>query len=256
MDNEICKVIQNKELTKGKGIYEMVLQSEKIADAAMPGQFIHIRINAGYYPLLRRPISIHSVDKTKGTVSVIYHIKGQGTEELSRVKTDTAMDVMGPLGNGFPLLGNKKCAVVGGGIGTAPLLELAKNLSECDAYLGFRDCVYKIEAFEESCKSVHIATEDGSVGYKGYIIELLEQNIADYEVVYTCGPKVMMKCVVDICRKNKVECYVSIEERMGCGIGACLVCACKVQEENGEWHYKKACKDGPVFHAKEVVFDA
>jgi dihydroorotate dehydrogenase electron transfer subunit len=254
MYNEICKVIQNKELTEG--IFEMILQSENIAAAALAGQFIHLKINSGCFPLLRRPISIHNVDSARGTIALVYHVIGQGTEELSRVKTDSLMDVMGPLGKGFPILSDKKCAVVGGGIGTAPLLELSKNLSNCDAYIGFRDCVYKVEAFEETCRSVYVTTEDGSVGNKGYITGLLEKNITDYEVVYTCGPKIMMQCVMDICSKNNIECYVSIEERMGCGIGACLVCACKIQEENGEWHYKKACKDGPVFNAKEVMFDA
>jgi dihydroorotate dehydrogenase electron transfer subunit len=252
MKNEICEIIHNKELVQG--VFELVFRSENIAASALPGQFVHLRVNTGLHPLLRRPISIHRVDKTKGTVAIIYHIVGQGTEEISRQKSG-CVDVMGPLGKGFPILEGKKCAVVGGGIGTAPLLELAKNLSDCDAYLGFRNCTYKVEAFENSCSKVYVTTEDGSAGDKGYITELLKKNITEYDVVYTCGPKVMMKKVMEICELNHVECYISIEERMACGIGACLVCACKIQEENGEWHHKKVCKDGPVFNAKEVLLD-
>lgn len=252
MNNEICELIYNREIAQG--IFELVFKSESIAASALPGQFLHIKVNTGLYPLLRRPISIHSVDKTEGTVAIIYHILGQGTVELSKQESGS-IDVMGPLGKGFPIFEGLKCAVVGGGIGTAPLLELVKNTSNCDAYLGFRNCTYKVEAFENSCDKVYVTTEDGSVGSKGYITEQLEKNIGEYDVVYTCGPMIMMKKVIEICEINNVECYVSIEERMGCGIGACLVCACKIQEENGQWHYKKACKDGPVFNAKEVLLD-
>lgn len=254
MYNEVCKVIQNKELTKG--VFEMLLESQNIAKAAAPGQFIHIKVNDSGYPLLRRPISIHFVDPAAGITAIVYHAVGQGTEMLSQVKAGDQLDVMGPLGHGFPFFEGKRCAVVGGGMGTAPLLELARNISDCDGYLGFRDCVYKLEDFEQSCKAVFVTTEDGSVGHKGYITEQLEKRISEYDVVYTCGPKPMMQKVMDICNRNHVECYVSIEERMGCGIGACLVCACKIQGEDGTWHHKKACKDGPVFNAKEVLLDA
>jgi dihydroorotate dehydrogenase electron transfer subunit len=253
MNNEICKLVYNKEIAQG--IFEMVFKSESIAASALPGQFVHIKVNAGLYPLLRRPISIHNVNKIKGTVSIMYHVVGQGTEEMSRLESGS-VDVIGPLGKGFPIFAGLKSAVVGGGIGTAPLLELVKTTANCDAYLGFRNCTYKIEAFEDSCDRVYVTTEDGRVGYKGFITEQLDKHITEYNVVYTCGPMVMMKKVIEICERNTVECYVSIEERMGCGIGACLVCACKIQEENGEWHYKKACKDGPVFNSKEVLFDA
>ena len=253
MNNEICELIYNREIAQG--IFELVFKSENIAASALPGQFVHLKVNTGLYPLLRRPISIHSVDKTKGTVAILYHVVGQGTAEISRLESGS-IDVIGPLGKGFPVFEGLRCAVVGGGIGTAPLLELVKNTSNCDAYLGFRNCAYKVEAFENSCNKVYVTTEDGSVGYKGYITAQLEKFISEYDVVYTCGPMVMMKKVIEICDINNVECYVSIEERMGCGIGACLVCACKVQEKNGEWHYKKACKDGPVFNAKEVLWDA
>lgn len=254
MFNEKCEVLQNKQLASN--VYEMVLKTDKIAKAALPGQFIHIKINPGMYPLLRRPISINRTDKEKGTAAIVYQIVGKGTEEMSEIQKGTVLDIMGPLGKGFPIFEGKRCAVIGGGMGTAPLLELAYSLQRCDAYLGFRDEVYKLAEFEAICNKVAVATEDGSLGHKGYVTELLEKAINSYDVVYTCGPKIMMKKVADICSKNNVECYVSLEERMGCGIGACLVCACKIKGEDAKWHHKKACKDGPVFNAKEVSFDA
>ena len=254
MFNEICKVLKNKEVVKG--IYEMELLSQCIAQAAQPGQFLHIRINESLYPLMRRPISIHKTDKQRGIITILYHVAGKGTAELAKQKEGGSLDVMGPLGKGFPIIKDKKCAVIGGGIGTAPLLELVKSLENCDAYLGFRDAAYKLEDFEEACGRVLVATEDGSTGYGGFVTELLKENLKSYEVIYSCGPKPMLKKVMEICQSNGVQCYVSLEERMGCGIGACLVCACKIKGEDGQWHHKKACKDGPVFDAREVEFDA
>lgn len=253
MYQELSEVIYTEKLAAD--IFEMHLMSKNIASAALPGQFVHIRVNQSLHPLLRRPISIHSVDTSKGIVAIIYRLVGMGTEELSHVKPGELLDVMGPLGKSFPL-SDKRCAVVGGGIGTAPLLELAKRLPVCDAYLGFRSEPYKIDAFAAHCKEVYVSTEDGSSGCKGYITDQLESQLTRYEAVYTCGPTALMQKVVELCNAHDIECYVSIEERMGCGIGACLVCACKVKEQNGDWHHKKACKDGPVFDGKEVVLDA
>lgn len=254
MVNEKCVVLQNRQLASN--IYEMKLRTDNIAERALPGQFIHIKVNSGLYPLLRRPISISKTDKAEGTVTIVYHIIGQGTEEMSKVKNGEILDVIGPLGKGFPIKEGKKCAVVGGGIGIAPLLELASSLEHCDGYFGFRDEVYKVEEFQAVCDRVAIATENGSLGHKGYITDLLNESINNYEVVYTCGPKVMMNKVMELCSKNNIECYVSLEERMACGVGACLVCACKVKGQDGQWHHRRACKEGPVFNAKEVHFDA
>lgn len=254
MFNEICRIKSNKEVVRG--IFEMELLSQCIAEAAEPGQFLHIRIREALYPLMRRPISIHKVDRKRSVVTILYHLAGIGTVELSKLREGSSLDVMGPLGKGFPVRKDKKCAVVGGGIGTAPLLELAGHLENCDAYLGFRDTVYKIEAFEEVCQGVFVATEDGSMGHRGFITDRLVENIKKYDIVYSCGPKPMMKKVMEICQNNDILCYVSLEERMGCGIGACLVCACKIKGADGQWHHKKACKDGPVFDGREVEFDA
>lgn len=247
----ICKVVRNIELCQN--IYEIVVECPEIAQATMPGQFLHIKTNKGLDPLLRRPISISRVMKDKGQISLIYQVLGRGTKELAAFKPNEEIDIMGPFGNGFPVFPGKKCAVVGGGMGVAPLLELAGRLTACDAYLGFRCSTFKLDEYKTACKELYIATEDGSRGSKGYVTELLK-DIKKYDVVYTCGPKPMMKKVKELCEKESIQCFVSLEERMGCGIGACLVCACKIKEGES-WHYKKACTDGPVFESAEVDFN-
>jgi dihydroorotate dehydrogenase electron transfer subunit len=246
----IGRVLENKELCQN--IYEIVINCPEIAGEVKPGQFLHIKVNKGIDPLLRRPISISRVYKDKGNISLIYQVIGKGTKEMAEFKQSDAIDIMGPLGNGFALFPGKKCAVVGGGMGVAPLLELAVNLEGCDAYMGFRCSTFKLEEYKQACREVHIATEDGSIGSKGYVTDIMK-DIDRYDIIYTCGPKLMMKKVKELCEDSGVKCFVSIEERMGCGIGACLVCACKIKEGD-TWHYKKACTDGPVFEASEVDF--
>lgn len=249
---EKCRVASNNELCKN--IFEIVIESNELASLAKPGQFLHVKTNKGLDPLLRRPISISRVYREKGQLSLIYQIIGRGTKELSCFSEGEYIDVMGPLGNGFPVFTGKKCAVVGGGMGVAPLLELSYNLDVCDAYIGFKCSTFKVEEYGRACRNLHIATEDGSSGSKGFVTELFKE-VKDYDIVYTCGPRPMMKKVKEMCEDAGVECYMSIEERMGCGIGACLVCACSIEAEDGSRHYKKACTDGPVFRAQEVVFD-
>ena len=247
----ICKIVENKELCQN--IFEIIIECPEIADETKPGQFLHIKTNKGLDPLLRRPISISRVIKDKGHISLVYQILGRGTKEMEALKPGEEIDIMGPFGNGFPVFQGKKCAVVGGGMGVAPLLELAYSLEDCDAYLGFRCSTFKLDEYKPACKELHIATEDGSMGSKGYVTDIIA-DIDKYDIVYTCGPKAMMKAVKALCESKSVQCFVSIEERMGCGIGACLVCACKIKEGDS-WHYKKVCTDGPVFEAGEVDFN-
>ena len=247
----ICDIVENRELCHNT--FEIIIECPEIARAVKPGQFLHIKAVKGMDPILRRPVSISRVLGEKGHISLIYQVVGKGTKELSCLKKGEKIDVMGPLGNGFPIFEGKKCAVIGGGMGVAPLLELAYSLKDCDAYIGFRYGTFKLEEYREACSKLSIATEDGSTGAKGYVTDLIE-NIREYDIVYTCGPKPMMKKVKELCENNSVQCYVSIEERMACGIGACLVCACKIKHED-TWHYKKACTDGPVLEAGEVDFN-
>lgn len=249
---EKCRVISNVELCKN--IYEIVIESEEITLSAKPGQFLHIKTNMGLDPLLRRPISISRIHRDKGQLFMIYQMAGRGTKELTHFSEGDYIDVLGPLGNGFPVFKDKKCAVIGGGMGVAPLLEILNNIDECDAYIGFKCSTFKIEEFQKSCRNLCIATEDGSLGFKGFVTDLID-DIKKYDIVYACGPKPMLKRVKTICEDGDVLCYMSVEERMACGIGACLVCACSIEMEDGSRQYKKVCADGPVFKAQEVVFD-
>lgn len=244
----VGEVLENKELCLD--IYEMLIHCPGIAREAKPGQFLHVRVSDSMDPLLRRPISISRIDENAGTVSIVYQVIGSGTTKMSELPEGSRIDAIGPMGNGFELFPGKKCAVIGGGMGVAPLLELAARIPGCDAYLGFRCSTFKTEEYRRLCSGVFVATEDGSCGSKGYVTDLVK-DINRYDIVYTCGPRAMLKKVKELCEGNSVKCYVSIEERMGCGIGACLVCACKVKEGDN-WHYKKACTDGPVFEAGEV----
>lgn len=248
----IGKVIENRELCKD--IREILIECPEIAGEAKPGQFLHIRVKAGSDPLLRRPLSISRLYRDKGQISLVYQVIGRGTKEMASVKKGEDIDVMGPLGNGFTLFPGSKCAVVGGGMGVAPLLELAAGIPGCDAYLGFRCSTFKLDEYRAVCRELFVSTEDGSRGSRGYVTDMLK-DINRYDIVYACGPRPMMKKVSELCKENSVKCFVSIEERMGCGIGACLVCACRIKEGD-EWHYRKVCKDGPVFEAGEVDFDA
>lgn len=247
----ICKIIENRELCRD--VFEMRLECPEIAGESRPGQFLHIKVNKAVEPLLRRPISISRIQRDAGVISIVYQCIGKGTREMAALKQGEYIDVMGPLGNGFTLFPKKKCAVVGGGIGIAPLLELAASLTCCDAYLGFRCNTFKVDEFASACKELHIATEDGSMGSKGYVTDLIK-DVKKYDVIYACGPKPMLKRIKELCAGTEVKCFVSTEERMGCGIGACLVCACRIKEGD-TWHYKKVCTDGPVFEAGEVDFD-
>ncbi len=241
------RVVINEEISPG--IYRTDVYCPDICSVAKAGQFVHIKISDSYDPLLRRPLSINSIDSDNGCLSLLYRVAGKGTELLSRKKANDTLNIIGPLGKGFPIFSDRKPAIIGGGIGIAPLFELAKNLEASDVYLGFKDCVYLTDEFYKYSKNLYVCTEDGSVGTRGFPTQLLLNKVKQYGVVYTCGPKVMMKAVKEICESNGVLCFVSMEESMGCGIGACLTCSCKTNK-NGE--YKKVCLDGPVFNSKEV----
>lgn len=250
MIREVCRIISNDKVAES--IYKMVIESKIISKMAMPGQFLHIKAGESYDPLLRRPISICDLDLDKSWITLLYRVCGKGTRLFANAKPNDFIDILGPLGKGFPTFENKRAAIIGGGIGIAPLLYLSKRLKSSDIYLGFRNEAYMIEDFMKYSDNIWIYTEDGSRGNKGYPIEALERNICNYDLVYACGPKIMLRAVKKLCEKNHIDCYISMEERMGCGIGACLVCAC---ESSSNEEYKKVCTDGPVFNSKEVNLD-
>lgn len=243
--------------TLAREVYDYTVHCPEMAAVSVAGQFVHIRV-AGH--TLRRPISICQVDRERGTLRLVFETKGSGTVELAKLAPGELMDLMGPLGNGFALLSpEKKAIVVGGGIGTPPMLETARHYGKnATAICGFRSAAQVIleEDFAAAGCRVCLATDDGSKGQKGFVTDLLRERLGEEkaDIIYACGPTPMLEAVAKVAAQFGVRCQVSLEERMGCGVGACLVCACKIARENGDPTYKHVCKDGPVFEAEEVIF--
>lgn len=246
-------VVSNEPLIKDF-IYLMKIKDKNIAESAKPGQFLEIK--TGEIPLLRKPISIFEVNKAENTVSILYQVKGQGTKNLAQYTKNQTIDIMGPLGSGFSVEKfAKKCLLIGGGIGVAPLFDLGLKLkdagNELEIILGFSsmDTSYAIEYFSQ-LGTVKVATIDGSLGEKGTVGVILEgYDFSDVSKAYACGPEPMLKYLKS--HEEKVDLELSLEAYMGCGLGACLSCVCKMKDGD----YKRVCKEGPVFNAKEVSFD-
>ena len=248
-DIYICDIVSNERLRET--VY--AITAECPGFAACAGQFVGVK--CGEERLLRRPISICNADG--GRFTLVFEALGDGTRWLSQRKTGQRLDILGPLGNGFHVP-NGNIIVVGGGIGVPPLLFAARSAKGAvTAVLGFRDSSRIIlkEEFESACKKVIIATDDGSSGFHGTVspplTELLESGA--YDSVIACGPLVMLKAAAEISKQHGVQCMVSLEERMACGVGACMVCACAA-EKDGERRMSRVCRDGPVFDAEEVMF--
>lgn len=249
---EIAVVVSQK--TIATDIYDLTIQTKDIAAYAKAGQFISLYCNDGT-KLLPRPISLCGIDREAGTLRMVYRVTGEntGTEEFSKMKEGDTVRVLGPLGNGFDL-GSKKAFLIGGGIGIPPMLQLAKELNcEKTAVLGYRDELFLLEDFKEVCDT-YIATEDGSAGTKGNVIDAIKANGLSADIIYACGPTPMLRALKAYAKEQGMECYVSMEERMACGIGACLACVCKTKEKDHHTnvHNKRICKEGPVFNAEEV----
>ena len=239
------------------GIFSMWLRTEA-AQTAVPGQFISMYTNDGT-KLLPRPISICEIDKENSALRVVYRVTGEntGTKQFSEAKAGDTIPVIGPLGNGFPLekAEGKKAFLMGGGIGVPPILELAKQLNcEKQIVMGYRDSnTFLKNQFEEN-GTVYVSTEDGSVGTKGNVMDAIRENGLTADIIYACGPTPMLRAIKNYAESNGIECYISLEERMACGIGACLACVCKTKEKDhhSNVHNKRICKDGPVFLSTEV----
>ena len=238
-------------------IFSMWLQTEA-AVSAKPGQFISMYTSDGT-KLLPRPISICEIDKETGRLRVVYRVTGEktGTKEFSALKAGDTIPVIGPLGNGFPLekAEGKKAFLMGGGIGVPPILELAKQLN-CDKQIvvGYRDEHTFLKEQFEANGSLYISTEDGSVGTKGNVMNAIAENNLTADIIFACGPTPMLRAIKNYAEENGIECYISLEERMACGIGACLACTCKSKDKDHHTnvHNKRICKDGPVFLSTEV----
>lgn len=243
-----------------KDIYSMWLETKETAKLAVPGQFISMYTNDGSR-LLPRPISLCEIDKANARLRVVYRVTGEktGTEQFSRMKAGDKIAILGPLGNGFPLEegAGKRVFLFGGGIGVPPMLELAKQLDTNNAdkqlIMGYRDETFLTEEMKTN-GTLYIATEDGSVGTKGNVMDAVRENALTADVIYACGPAPMLRAIQKYALERSIVCYISMEERMACGVGACLACVCQSKEldAHSNVHNKRVCKDGPVFLATEV----
>ncbi len=283
---EIAVVVDQNAL--GSGIYDLTLKTKNIAKAAKAGQFISVYSN-DKSKLLPRPISLCGIDRDEDTIRLVYRVTGEntGTEEFSKLVMGDRIRILGPLGNGFTVEPGKKAFLIGGGIGVPPMLQLAKDINSgvvqttgavdtntqekgqteekqinghgkkiCDMniIMGYRDeNTFLLDEFKEQADSF-VATEDGSVGTKGNVIDAIKENGLEADVIYACGPMPMLRALKAYAMEHDMECYVSMEERMACGIGACLACVCKTKDKDAHSNVnnKRICKEGPVFNAKEV----
>lgn len=230
--------------------YEMLLQSQTLSELILPGQFLHISVS-GF--TLRRPISVADVNDETGTITIIFKVIGEGTHALSKLRPGMYIDALGPLGQGFDFNQEESSTVllIGGGVGVPPLHYLGRCLAKKNitvkTILGFQsdESVFYESEFNKFGHT-EITTDDGSYGNQGFVTDVIEQ-VGDFDTYYTCGPLAMLQAVTNKLADKKG--YISLEERMGCGVGACLACVVKSNDHSG---YKKICQDGPVFSAQEV----
>lgn len=250
---ETAAVLSQRETAPG--IFDMWIGTT-LAQDARPGQFLCI------YPkdrstLLPRPISICEVREDRKALRIVYRVAGAGTLEFSGYQEGDGISVMGNLGNGFPFeeAEGKKVFLMGGGIGIPPILELAKRMNaEKRILAGYRDSRTFLREDLEKYGEVYVATEDGSVGIRGNVMDAIEQNGLEADMIYACGPMPMLRAVKAYAEAHRIKAYISLEERMACGVGACLGCVVKTKEPDSHSHVHNAriCTDGPVFDAEEV----
>ena len=232
-------------------VFQLVVKAPEVAKLAKAGQFVQLRILNGSC-LLRRPVGIAAADKEKGTVAFIYRVVGKGTKAISELKAGDTINVLGPLGHGFDTTA-KKPLIVGGGMGLSPVLFYAAVMQgKADVLMGGKTAgeLFWQDLFTGKVQEIFCTTDDGSLGTKGFTTTLLPELLEkkDYDLVVACGPEIMMKGIAKIAKEHGLRCQVSLEKRMGCGLGACL--SCSIDTTDGK--RKKVCKDGPVFEAGEV----
>lgn len=234
-------------------VYSMWIRTAAISGSARAGQFIAVYCK-DKSRMLPRPISICEIDRETGAIRIVYRVVGKGTEEFAQMRAGDEIEIMGPLGNGFPLK-EEKALLVGGGIGIPPMLQLAKELNcEKQLVMGYRDRQLFLKEDLEAYGPVTVATDDGSAGTKGTVIDAIRENGLTARVLYACGPLPMLRALKAYAKEHEMEAWISMEERMACGIGACLGCVCQSTEIDGHSrvHNKRVCKEGPVFLAEEV----
>lgn len=278
-----ARIISNREIADG--IYRLILDSsaadetETLCDGessvAKPGQFFNLYLGDKSM-LLPRPISVCLAEKNR--ITLIYRVAGNGTGALSLYKEGDFIKISTPLGQGYHMeamfealqqnpSGSKTIALVAGGLGVPPMLELAKTIRDhigtdgrfgLIAILGFREKTFLTEELSGFCDEIYIATESGAEGFRGNVLELIESKRITADYTLSCGPKPMLKALTDFCARQGKPLQVSLEERMGCGYGACVGCTCRtgeMKDGNLKATQKKVCKDGPVFFGEEVIWD-
>ena len=253
-----CKIV-SKDWLNRDAVY-MVLEVGDMVRTSWkgPGQFVHVK--CGDSLLLRRPISVCTCqeDQPEDLLSIVFEVRGEGTQWLANRPAGHSVDVMGLLGNGFTMKPEGRYLLVGGGIGVPPLLYAARQYGgNATVILGFRnrEAIILQQDFVNAGCRVLLTTDDGSAGAKGLVTAPLEQELQQSPApVYACGPTPMLRGVAALAKRYQTPCQVSLEERMGCGVGACLVCACKVRRADGSEGYLHVCKDGPVLDAQEVIW--
>lgn len=248
-------IIEKKAIAKG--IFDITVKCPHIAKEAKAGQFAQIAAE-GFF--IRRPISICDIDKDNGTIRLVFEVRGKGTDKISELNKGDLIDIIAPLGNGFKVLEKgKKAICIGGGIGTPPMVGIAKEYGENGiAISGFRSANIAIlqDDFKDlGCETI-LCTDDGTAGIHGFVTDALKKKLEQQksDIIYACGPMPMLKAIVTIAEEYGVETQVSLEQRMACGVGACLVCVCKTVKD-GKEIFSHVCKDGPVFDGKEVDFN-
>ena len=244
------EILQNTKV--GDDVYALTVHGGALVNQAQPGQFIHLQIPSGGV-FLRRPFGIADMDESDGRLTMYYRVTGKGTRAMTRLLRGAKVNCLGPLGHGFSL-SSKRPLLVGGGMGLAPLLFLAKRFQgKADMLMGGRNQaeLFWKDIFSPHAHEIFITTDDGSLGRKGFTTELLPELLGrGYDCIYTCGPEIMMRGIAEVAAKNNIPCQVSLEKRMACGLGACLSCVCDTAHKER----KKICKDGPVFWAQDVFF--
>lgn len=255
-NNLKARIIENFEVAPG--YWQIILKAPAIAKSFSAGQFIQIKCSSNLNPLLPRPFSIYQGDRQKGTVTIVYKIVGQGTQQLATAKKGDFLNVLGPLGRGFELNKNdKKIAIVAGGLGILPFFSLAKKSSaQLEIFWGAATKSHffcKDDYCLKNVKKFHLATEDGSIGYQGIVTAALKNYLKknrSLDKILACGPVPMLKKIAQISRQFKIPAQVSLEALMACGFGVCM--SCVVETKSG---YKKVCEDGPVFEAGEIIWN-
>lgn len=256
--NTKIKLLKKENLKKD--IVKFICEAPDIAKNAKPGQFIEVRVSKTMEPFLKRPISIYNVDKEKNLIEFIFQVKGRGTAFLSEAEENDFLEVVGPLGGGvFDIKDCKNIAIIGGGIGIFPLQELAKEAKgkvNTYTYLGFRnkDLVTLEDEFKNVSTKLTITTDDGSYGQNGFAINYLKDDLEKLNIdgIFACGPLPMLQKVKELAENKKIYCQISLEQRMACGIGACMGCSVQVNTQDDTLRYVRVCKDGPVFVSTAV----